>query len=68
MLLIYSLVWSSEARKVEESEEMILKKTERNRKRRIQAIKRREKHKVSIESNLSNLQIIHHAGVKVHWT
>ena len=30
----------------EETEEMLLKKAERNRKRRIQAIKRREKHKV----------------------
>ena len=30
----------------EETEEMLLKKTERNRKRRMQAIKRREKHKV----------------------
>lgn len=29
-----------------ESEEMLLKKTERNKKRRLQAIKRREKHKV----------------------
>lgn len=31
----------------EETEEMLLKKTERNRKRRMQAIKRREKHKVT---------------------
>ena len=30
----------------EETEEVLLKKTERNRKRRMQAIKRREKHKV----------------------
>ena len=30
----------------EETEEMLLKKTERNRKRRMQAIKRREIHKV----------------------
>lgn len=30
-----------------ESEEMLLKKSERNKKRRLQAIKRREKHKVT---------------------
>lgn len=38
----------TEKHKKEETEEMILRKTERNRKRRLQAIKRREKHKVLV--------------------
>ena len=50
-MCVYVCVFVIEKRGVveeEETQDMLLKKTERNRKRRLQAIKRREKHKVII--------------------